>query len=390
MLIYIDRLEEELKSILHFWDKYAFYDTHKKVYPEVSIDRTGNLNTDTGTIYLSRILYGTSASCNYFKTREYSPMAESAYNLLIKNHKNPDGGYFWGINPENKPIHDNRAVSFAQAFIIYGLCEYYQLTRSNEVLNALKEQIDFIETTLYDHDHGGYLDGFDIQWESSGAPSKSLGTHLHLMEAYVKFLQIEQQASIKIRLKELLEIILNRIIDLNTGEAIHIFDTTWKPEPNENWVGHNMEISWLICQAADVLNDDELAGRCKKTAIRLVEENMKTGQDHHFGGIFNIFRNNKPVTHNKESWPQAETVIALINVFQLNGDKRMLNDALRLFEFIDSTISDGQRGEWYDSVTKEGKPTDTPKLHFWKSMYHNVRYCIEVASRFNDLINQNA
>ncbi len=386
MLLYLDRLEEELKNILHFWAKYAYYDNHERIYPEVSIEGAGNKNSDMGTIFLSRILYGTSASCNFLKTDEYAFMADTAFNILQKNFKNPAGGYYWGLDGHGNPLHDNENVSFAQAFVVYGLSEYYQFTRNNDVYKVLRNQIDFIENTLYDYNNGGYLDGFDERWQPIKKQIKSLATHLHLMEAYVKFIRIEENEQIKAKLRELLELVITRIINTWSFEAIHTFDILWKPQPNENWLGHNMEISWLICEAAHALKNPELIAKCEKLAVELVNANMSIGFDNQYGGIYNIFKDNKPITENKEAWPQAETVIALINVFQINRDKKMLNDAIRMFEFIDGTISDGNRGEWYDSVAREGRPCDVPKLHFWKSMYHNVRYCIELSNRLKKII----
>ena len=387
MELYIDRLNDELKNILGFWSQYAFYDNHKNIYPEVSNNGTGNLQADTGTIYMARVLFGISAAGMHFKTKEYNELAQTAFNILTGKHKNPEGGYYWGINRKGDPVHHDTNVSFAQAFVIYGLCEYYNLTHSEKVLSVINNQIEFIENNLYDFQAGGYLDGYNVHWKPIEKQSKSLGTIIHMMEAYSKYLHIRNDENIKIKVRELLELVLDKIIDKNTYEAFHFFETDWKTKPNENWVGHNMEISWLICETAGILKDDDLTKRCYDAAINLVEYNLKKGLDNTYGGMYNILKNGMPVTQDKEYWPQAETAIALINAFKLTNNKYYLNDTIRLIEFIDGTISDEKTGEWYNSVEKEGKPIDTPKLHFWKSMYHNVRYCIQMVKRMQELIN---
>jgi cellobiose epimerase len=224
---------------------------------------------------------------------------------------------------------------------------------------------------------GSYPDGFTFGWNATDRQYRSLATHLHLLEAYTKVRKITKNLHYDKFIENLIKIILKHFINLKVTRVLHQYDNNWMALPDENWMGHNVETSWILCDAARVLNNPELMHNCKEVAIKLVDHAIELGFDTKYGGMFNRFEKANPISTDKEWWPQAESVIAFLNAHSLTGDKKYLSYAIRLLEYIDNTFSDTVNGEWYDTVSREGKPyTEKPKAHLWKSMYHNVRYCI--------------
>jgi cellobiose epimerase len=320
------------------------------------------------------------------KEDHYKYLATTAYTDLTTKFKNPKGGYFWALNNNGKVIHDEINVSYAQAFVVYGLLEYYALTSDESVKELLTEQITFIESTIKNKVDGSYMDGFGQDWRPIENQTKSLGTHLQMLEVFLKLKDVTCDASCNSKIENLLELILTHFIHEKSFEVMHQFDEYWKALPNENWIGHNMELSWIICKAARELRSQVLFTKCKQITIELCDRAIKYGFDKNYGGMFNRFNKNELIITDKEWWPQAESVIGFLNAYTITTDKKYLSYAIRLLEYIDNIFSDPIDGEWYDSVSREGTPyLDKPKVHFWKSLYHNVRYCLETSNYLQKL-----
>jgi mannobiose 2-epimerase len=384
MNYYRERLNTELQNIMNFWLNNAIRDL--KIAPEINNEGIANFNATLGTIYVSRILYGSSAANNHLKNNQYRILSDLAHKTLTQQLRNPKGGYFWGKNPDGTILHDEVNASFAQPFVLYGLTEYYTLTGDEKVRDQIAEQIDFIENKLLKKKDGSYADGFTYTWNATDKQYRSLGTHLHLLEAYTKVRKITRNSQYDKYIENLVRIILKHFINLKVTRVIHQFDSNWSPLADENWIGHNVEASWILCDAARVLKNPELMHNCKEVAIKLVNHAIELGFDPQYGGMFNRFKNGSTLTTDKEWWPQAESVLGFLNAHSLTGDKKYLSFAIRLLEYIDNTFTDPIRGEWYDTVSREGKPyMDKPKAHLWKSMYHNVRYCILTVKHLDNL-----
>lgn len=390
MNYYTERLNNELTRILNYWNKYAI--VGDKLAPEIDTEGIPNFKAPLGTVYVARILFGSSAAMIHLNSKSYLQLAEMAFQLLTTNLRNPKGGYLWGLNPDGTVLHDEMHVSFAQPFVLYGMAEYYALTKDERVADTILEQVEFIERKLADKHEDGYLDGYTFSWNPSEKQYKSLGTHLHLLEAYTKLHRVLKDSRFIPLIEKLTEVILKHFISLKVTRAIHQFDRHWVPQPDENWIGHNVETSWILCDAALVLKNTELQAKCKEVAIHLCDVAIEAGFDAQYGGMFSRFHKEHLLSTDKEWWPQAESVIAFLNVYSMTGNKKFLSFAIRLLEYIDNTFCDAKNGEWFDSVNREGKPyLDKPKTHFWKSMYHNVRYCIlthrHLENRFASVLN---
>ncbi len=266
------------------------------------------------------------------------------------------------------------------------MSEYYALTGDSEVMKSLFHQIDFIESKIKNLEDNSYLDCFSPDWFPLASQKRSLGTHLHLLEAYVKFMQVTKDPLYQRSIEHIIEILIHRFIDIQKGEVYHKFNIAWEPEQNEFWIGHNVETAWILMKSASVLKNPELKNECREILIAICNNALEKGFDKQYGGMFNRFDQDRLITSEKEWWPQAESVIAFMYAYHVSADKKYLSYAIRLLEYVDNTFSDQTHGEWYDTVSREGKPIlDKPKLHLWKSMYHNVRYCIEVSKQLQKI-----
>ena len=211
MEYYFERLNYELKKIAEFWQKYALNNNH--IVPEVSNSGHPVESAPLGSIYLSRLLYGSSAASNFLQDPNFRQIADLAYRTLRNQLSNVNGGFYWAADKNGEIVHDKTNVSMAQAFAVYGLSEYYSLTGDNEIKREIFHQIDFIESKLKHYADNSYLDGFTKDWAPLKKQYRSLGTHLHLLEAYTKFIKVTDDILYKRPVEKIIELILSKFIN---------------------------------------------------------------------------------------------------------------------------------------------------------------------------------
>lgn len=374
------KLNQELKNKLSFWQHSVVNSETNHIFSEVSINGIPNTSAPTGVMFLSRILYGASTACTILESNDYETLADISYNRL-KQFANPKGGYYWSKDVSDFLIHDADNTNMAQAFVLYGLVAYAQLKPTKEIDELIEKQFNFITDILYDSKNGGYIDGFDENWILGKKPTKSLGTHLHLLEAFVKLYGYKKNSKIVPLIEELVTVISQDFITKDSYDCLHRLTPDWKPLPNEVWAGHNAECSWILCSAAEAIKNKKLINQCNELAIKMMTQVLEKAWDAKNGGLFNVLENGIPTENLKIWWPQAETVIALLNCYNITKEKKYKTKAEALINYINHHFI-APNGEWYTQIKNSKEPdTSIPIIHFWKSMYHTVRYYAEVSER---------
>lgn len=371
-----ERLNKELECNLSFWLNYVLDKNSNHIFPEVSIDGEPNIDAPIGVMYLSRILYGASTAYGLNKNESYLDLADIAY-AQIKEFSNPIGGYYWAKTNSNVFIHDAENTNMAQAFVLYGLVAYAQVFPCEILDEDIQSQVDFIINKLYDSENGGYIDGFNENWILGDLPTKALGTHLHLLEAFVKLYEYKRSEKIVKRIEELITIITQKFITKDSYDCLHRLTPNWKPLPNEIWAGHNAECSWILCNSAKIIQNEKLISECEELSLKMMKEVRDNAFDEKVG-VFNVLENNTPTENVKIWWVQAETVLGLLNSYRITNKTSYKNQAIDLINYISNNFIT-ETGEWYTEIYNNAEPNKSiPLIHFWKSMYHTVRYYSEV------------
>ena len=362
------------------------------------IDGGENLDTEApvGGIMTARVLWtfasayrvlSASASTSAADLEAYLQMAMRAKRLLLDSFVDPEfGGTYWSLTADFKPL-DTKKQIYAIAFAIYGLTELYRACGDLEALEAAINLFNSIEEHSYDPVGGGYFEAFTRSWEpiedmrlsdKDANESKTMNTHLHVLEAYTCLYRVWKDSLLEERLRSLIEVFEKHIFDEN-GHLKLFFDNSWKCGYDIVSYGHDIEASWLLHEAALVLGDKAVLDRIEKLVPSIVEAAAEgfTPSD---GLIYE--KSSEEVDKDRHWWVQAEAVVGFFNLWDHFGVQSVLENALVSWEFIKSSLIDRENGEWFWSVRADGTVNrDDDKAGFWKCPYHNGRMCMEIIER---------
>jgi mannobiose 2-epimerase len=400
--------ERELRSnILSYWIKHSVEKNGDGFYGAVDLNGTPILSAKKSCVLNARILWTFSASAELYKSTEYEIMADRAFHVLRDYFADLDfGGYYMELHPDNSVASDIKHT-YAQAFVIYSLCKYYSLKQSEEVLQVIKKFFALLEKKTKDPDHDGYFEAFTRDWKVIGEnrmadnnEPKSMNTHLHVLEAYAALFNVWKDESVKIRLDEIIRLFIEKIIRKD-GHMGLFFNENFMETDGSRGIcsyGHDIEASWLLYEAAEILGEPEIIEVMRYLSIKMVDAVERSGLDKDGGLFLESTRDGSHLRTNKHWWLQAENLVGFMNAFQLTCDIKYWRIVKLSWNFINDHVIDHERGEWYTKVNRAGQPflTEPPddpspyyrndwKIDPWKCPYHNGRAMMEMMRRI-DLI----
>ncbi len=387
-----DELEHELThGILPYWMDRAIDDAHGGFVGFIGDGDVPDPNAPKGAILNARILWTFSAAYRVLGDERYRVTAERAAAFLRDHVIDPRyGGAYWMVNADGTP-RDARKHVYAQAFAIYALSEHFRATADAGSLQRAIDLFTLVERHAHDREHGGYEEAFSREWapladvrlsEEDADERKSMNTHLHVLEAYTNLYRAWPDATLKARLEELLNLFLDHVVDVDAGHVVPFFDSDWTPKSRAVSFGHDIETSWLLLEAADVVECDLLRARVKRASIAVAAAVLREANDGRHGGIYYEARPGGAVDTDKEWWPQAEAVVGFVNAWEETGRAEFLAAASDAWAFTRRFVVDAEGGEWRRRVARDGTPRPGhEKAGPWKCCYHNARACLEVMER---------
>lgn len=382
-------LKKELtEDILPYWSK-KICKGDTGFYGRISGEEVIDPEAPVGAIMTSRILWTFSNAFRLFRREEYKTMAMQAKSLIINNFYDVEqGGIYWSINPDGTPL-DTKKQIYAIAFCIYGLAEWNRASGDEEALELAKKLYRDIEKHSFDTCKNGYFEAFTREWgeiqdmrlsDKDANESKTMNTHLHVLEAYTGLYRVWKDGGLAAQLKNLIGIFLDRIL----GADAHLrlfFDDDWNCGYKIYSYGHDIEASWLLHEAALVLGDEATIGKVEKEVPRIAAA-AGEGFTAKGGMIYEKDNATGHIDGDRHWWVQAETVVGYFNLWQLTGEPSGLENSIECWEFIRNNLIDRENGEWFWSIRQDGSVNRTDdKAGFWKCPYHNGRMCMEIIER---------
>lgn len=382
-------LSAELDSILEYWSKHTIDTQNGGFVGQIDFNDYIIANTEKGSVLNARILWTFSSSYKVTKNESHKEIAKRAFEFLSEYiYDDEFGGLFWSINVDKTP-KDTKNQIYALAFAIYGLSEYYAISKDDKALEIAINLYLKIQEHSYDPENKGYFEALTRDWQpiedlrlsdKDANEKKTMNTHLHIVEAYANLFKVWKDKKLQNDIIELLETIEKHFINTETGHLRLFFDENWIEKPDVISYGHDIEAAWLLLQCAEISEDETLIANYKKHAIQMAEVTQE-GLDSDGGLWYEFDPEKNELIAEKHWWVQAEALIGFYNAYQLTGDEKYLDIVYKNWDFIQNHILDKQNGEWFWGIYRDNSLIEKDKAGFWKCPYHNGRACLELINR---------
>jgi mannobiose 2-epimerase len=376
-------------NLLPYWSTRMVDTRNGGFYGRINVKDKVFPNEDKGGILNARILWTYSSAYRILKDTSYLRLATRSKDYIIAHFIDKEfGGAYRSVKSTGEPS-DTRKQTYTQSFFIYGLAEYYRATGDKDALKTAKEIFELFEKYTLDKIDDGYFEVFTRDWhrthdmligERTPNDEKTMNTHLHLMEAYTNLYRVWPDKRVADRLKDLIEIFLDKIVDPKTFHLICFMDKTWKRSSLINSYGHDIESSWLLVEAAGLLNDPVLQKRVKETSIKIANA-AADGLQPDGSMIYEKDPSTGRTNAERSWWAQAETIVGYLNAYQMTGNIKYLDNSIKCWNYTKNNMVDNKSGGWFSSVSESGVTVRGDKGGFWICPYHNGRMCMEIIER---------
>jgi mannobiose 2-epimerase len=325
-----------------------------------------------------------------------------------------NGGFYTLLDQQGNvlPTEQEVKTAYGNAFAIFGLAAYFEVSGDTVALNLAKDAFWWLEENSHDPVHGGYFqslarDGTPLL-DRTGLPStsqigyKDQNSSIHLLEAFTELYSVWPDKKLGERLKEMLLLIRDTQVT-EKGYLQLFFQPNWEPvsyrDSSQAQIkshfsldhvsfGHDVETAYLMLEASHVLGikkDPVTLAVAKK----MVDHSLTNGWDEKHGGFYDggyYFKGDQHLTIVKDSknwWAQAEglnTLLIMADYFP-EDERDYFGKFQKQWGYISTFIIDQEHGEWYaGGVDKEPHQKMAKKGHIWKTPYHNFRSlanCVE-------------
>ena len=390
---FADSVIKEKNDLLNFWLNNSIDKHYGGFYGEVSVSNEAQPEADKALILNSRILWSFANAYRKDKNPDYLKIADRAYDYLIANFEDKKySGFYWLLDYKGK-VKENKKQIYGQAFCLYAFSEYYRATDNEDALKKAVDIFSILESKSYDSEYGGYFEAYSRDWSPAEDVSlsgkdmnvaKSMNTHLHILEAYTNLYRVWPDPELEEKLKELIDVMINQIIDQDKYYFKLFFDQDWKSKSEIISYGHDIEGSWLIYEAAELLEEQALLEITENYALKMAAQVLKNGTAKD-GSIYYESEAGK-LDKNRHWWPQAEAVVGFINAYQLSGNEEFIEAAVRCWDYIKNNLVDRDNGGWYWLINDQGEASSKAKINAWKSPYHSSRACYEIINRIEQIL----
>lgn len=378
-------------NILPFWMTKAVDRENGGFYG--SIDNEMKIDNDAprSAVLYSRILWTYSRAYRLYKKEEYLKTAQYTLEYIQRYLFDPEfGGVFWSVDRHGKPA-DDRKHTYAQAFTIYGLSEYFRATGDVSSLEKAQELYRLIEQHTHDPIYGGNIECCSREWQAEEDMrlsakdlncAKSMNTLLHLIEAYTNLITVWEDEELIKTQKALLRSFNEYVVDPQTHHLKLFFSSDWTSLEKIISYGHDIEASWLLVEAAEALKDTEWIAAARELAVKMAQTTLDEGRNPDGSILYEL--NPKELVEDRHWWVNAEAVVGFYNAYAISGKKEFAEASAKTWQYIREHFVDRKNGDWFKVIKKDGTPLNsTYKVGPWECPYHHSRLCMEMTSRID-------
>ncbi|MDR3059878.1 MAG: AGE family epimerase/isomerase [Prevotella sp.] len=380
--------KQELENILSFWINKMQDVQHGGFYGRIDGNDILHTEANKGAILNARILWTFSSAYRILKKEEYLQVAQRAFDYITTYFIDKDyGGACWELDYKGNPVNTKKQT-YVQGFILYGFSEFFRATGNKQALELAQNFFYLIEK-CYDNEFGGYLEAYTQDWnpiedmrlsDKDANEKKTMNTHLHVLEPYTNLCRVWDNGQLKMAQRRLINIFTENILGKKTNHLNLFFDEQWNVKSTAISYGHDIEASWLLFEAAEVLGGKDVLDKLKNLSIKIADA---ASEGLEADGSMIYEKNGDHIDKERHWWVQAEAVVGYMYAYKNSGNPAYKEKALRIWKYIQNQIVDHKNGEWYWSRMEDGSVNyKDDKAGFWKCPYHNGRMCMEMIEHF--------
>lgn len=390
MQTFVNEIRRHLtEALIPFWEGLKD-ETYGGYYGYLGYDLKLDKKSEKGCILNSRILWFFSNAFLLLGREDLREHAEHAFEFLREHCLDTQyGGIYWSLRYDGQ-VQDDTKHTYNQAFAVYALSSYYDAVKDERALRTAKELFCLIEEKC--RDEYGYLEAFDRTFcpadneklsENGVMAEKTMNTLLHLLEGYTELYRVTSDPDVGRRIRYMLDLFAEKVYDRTLCRQKVFFDRTWNPLIDLYSYGHDIESSWLVDRALEVLDDPVFTERIRPVTMEITRQIHAHVLE---GDSMPNEAENGVRDETRVWWVQAESVVGFVNGYEKDpGRPEYLEAAQRIWKYICEHMIDPRNGsEWFWAVDRDGKPLEKPIVEPWKCPYHNGRMCMEVIRRLGE------
>ena len=391
----MDNLKQTMKdvlehNILSYWIDHVVDKENGGFYGRIDGDDKIHAQAEKGAVMNARILWAFSAAYRVLRNPAYLEAATRAKDYFLAHFVDKEnGGVYWSVDYQGNPL-DTKKQTYAIGFAIYGFSEYARATGDAEALEMAKRLYHDIETHAYDSENQGYIEALTCDWQpiadmrlsdKDENGSRTMNTHLHIIEPYTNLYRVWKDTALEKSIRNLLDIFTDKLLNPETHHLDLFFDDKWQGKRNVESYGHDIEASWLLHEAALVLDDKTVLQKMEQV-IRRIADAADEGLRPDGSMVYEHWKDTDEYDLQRQWWVQCENIIGHIDLYQYFGYEDSLEKAIQCWNFVQKNLIDAKNGEWHWAVLDDGTINlKDDKAGFWKCPYHNSRMCLELIER---------
>jgi len=288
----------------------------------------------------------------------YNASAQALYCLDVveRAYHGSDGGAGWvfSLAPDGQPA-DCRRDLYAHAFILFAYGWAIRLTGEQRYQKIARQTSQEVER-IFTAPSAGYLD--------TVPPVDSLrrqNPHMHLFEAYLVLLEATGDEYYLEKLRGIITLLQNHLLDRRSGLLLEFFDSSWQPSKpashNRVEPGHLFEWAWLLGEYQRLVSSSgEDVNGLGEAAKRLFSAGLSCGTDLKTGFVFDAMTEDGVIFERAmRIWPQTE-LLRLLCTRPVSGDRESILAHNLGMAFLTQFAPPHLAGGWIDRFDEFGSP----------------------------------
>ncbi len=330
------------------------------------------------------LLWSYSAAYNLNRNIQHLQLAERAFKY-VRNHfvDKKLGGIYWTVDYLGDPLDHSKRVA-ALAMAISALSEYVRASEDNEPkVLALKLYNDLIKH-FYNDRYGGYAEAFSNDWKneedleklSDVVNERTTRGQLNVLQAFANLYRIWPDADLKKRLTDLLWQLGEHMIDPVTGHLYESMYEDWTPKSSAISPLLDLEASWLLLNATEIIQDYASLEAAKKQSLLLASVAI---EELHSAEVESS-REEEQSSEKMEHSLELDGLIGLYNAYQLTDNEAYLQQVFTYWPRLKERTNQNNT-QSFKGATGQQESASAKRSNKMISQVHTVKVCIEIIRR---------